>query len=821
MELFVLTLENVKIRHQEEFGSKAANLGVIAREMKTAPGFAVSSKVYTESLKQACLLLEITEMACNVEDRSIQEIAPVSQKITEKILAMEILAKHKDLLLAEYHKLWPKEPPLLAVRSSATSEDLPSASFAGQLDSFLNVAGEDAYLEAVKKCWASLWTPRAIHYRKQKGIGQKHAAMAVIVQEMVKAEAAGVMFTANPVTNSRQEIYIEAIRGLGESLVSGETNADVYLVKKDKLFATYTQLLEDRPILSEYQLKVLASAGKKLEFLYNQEQDIEWAMEKGEIYILQTRPITTLDEEERPLPDPKEMTPVQREVWTNINERFPEPVLPIDGIIAKIYYQSLFSAYHRLDFHVPYVDWKLVEEGFFPEYFSPPAITKKPWRRFKLRTVDKLDIEQEWRDNENVFNRYLALLQNPQLPTFPMETVMEYLEDALNDFQRALYLRYLLYIRYNMKYNRLVALAEKKYGSDGRRVLDIAVAGERQITMDLNDEMQALAAMAQEDTALVRVILEGDLLRMEEEIEEKLGDSPFLEKYRDFMAKYGDREISQGLGGLAAALWRDEPLVVWGMIRGLLKAEIAGESKGEETVLTAANQKILRELQSDGKTVALIGDARRYNAFRENSHFYLTQAMTVFSSLFLQLGNRIEKQGLLEKGEDIVYFTYYEIRDIIFNIHSQQKLSRLELEEMVQARKARQKRRERRWLGRKTGEQFAYGDVIQGAAASGGMVRGKCRIIKSPQDFHLLEPGDIMVAEYTNPSWTPVFSFIDGLIVEYGSAVSHAAIIAREYGIPAVFGIDGIVDLLENGEEILLDGSRGLIKRGNLEEMKQ
>ncbi len=808
MEQYILPLEDIKIRHQVEFGSKAANLGVIAREMTTPRGFAISSKVYIEALNANCLQQEITAMAREVEDKPIQQIEPVAAAIAAKITGLELSPKLEAMLRDAYEKTWPKDKPAVAVRSSATAEDLPSASFAGQLESFLHIEGAGAYLEAVKECWASLWTPRAIHYRRQKGIGQKNIAMAVIVQEMVAASAAGVMFTANPVTNSRQEIYIEAVRGLGDRLVLGETNADVYLVRKERLSPLPAA---GRGTVSADGIPAegIGRRRKKLEFLYDQEQDVEWALCQGEIYILQTRPITTLDEEDMPLPDPAEMTEIQREVWINVNERFPDPVLPIDGIIAKIYYQSLFSAYKSLDFQVPYVDWKRVEEGFFPEYFQPPAITRRPWRRVKLRNVDRLDIEKEWRDNENAFNRYLALLQNPDLPGYPLETVMEYLEDALKDFQRALYLRYLLYIRYNMKYNALVAAVEKKFGQEGRTALDSAIAGEPQITMELNDALRRLAIEAGEDPHLAKILLGGDLLRIEEVFRESLGDHPFLGRYHAFMAKYGDREISQGLGGLAAALWRDEPAVVWGMIRGLLKADTAGTAPEKEP----AREAIRQRLKQDRRLAAKIRDARRYNAFRENSHFYLTRAMTVFSSLFLQIGDRLEKKGLLDDGKDIVYFTYFEIKDIIFNLHSMQKISRLELAETIADRKARQKRRERRWLSRKSGDRLSYGDVIRGVAASGGLVQGPCRIIKSPQEFHRLEPGDIMVAEYTNPSWTPVFSFIGGLVVEYGSAVSHAAIIAREYGIPAVFGIDGIVGTLVDGEEVIIDGSRGIIHR--------
>jgi len=192
----------------------------------------------------------------------------------------------------------------VAVRSSATAEDLIDASFAGQQETFLNIEGIGNVLGAVKKCWASLWTARAIHYRTVKGFGHEQVKMAVIIQEMIPAAIAGVMFTANPVNDSREEIRIEAVRGLGEQLVSGDVAGDVYVVRKNDTNVDIVEKKLSDPakgqILNDYELRELAHTGLKIEIFYETFQDIEWAYSQGKFYFLQARPITTLGDEALP-----------------------------------------------------------------------------------------------------------------------------------------------------------------------------------------------------------------------------------------------------------------------------------------------------------------------------------------------------------------------------------------------------------------------------------------------------------------------------------------------------------------------------------------
>lgn len=820
----IFWLKDIKFRHQTQFGSKAANLGVIARELKTPAGFCLNSVAYTYALDRAGVLKQIVSLAEEVQSSEINEITKVSDEIYKIIINISLPPEIDKNLRDEYEKLISKRAGVkVAVRSSATAEDLPSASFAGQLESYLNIESFTELIESIKKCWASLWTPRAIHYRHQKGIGQRNIGMAVIVQEMVPAQVAGVMFTANPVTNSRKEFYIEAVRGLGEGLVLGEKNADRYIVRKEGVFIKSIESVENESYLNEFQIKTLADAGAKLEFMYQEYQDIEWAYYKGDIYILQTRPITTLEDEEPELIPVEKMTSIQKEVWTNVNERFPEPILPIDGIVAKIYYLSLFSAYRSLGFSVPYVDWQRVEAGMFPELFVPPAIKQGPLRLLKLSKTMKWDILKEWEDNEKLFDKYLKLLKDKRLREFPLEIIMEYVEDALKDFQRVLTFRYLLYIQYGTLYNGLSRLMILLFGSEGKRLQQDLVAGYPQITIEVNEKLVELAHGAKNMNKVKESMINTDADKIREKLMGFSVGQEFLKQFDDFLDKYGDRELSQGLGGLAAPTWRETPEIVLEMLKGILR-ELDNPRQTKQNMTERRQQAEIRlqELMSRGVAKILpmrsvlnklIDSAQKYNAFRENSHFYLTQAMTVFRTLFLEMGNRLVRLGLVDDENDIMYFTFFEVKDLLYQRYSKQKISKLELEEIIRGRKQKQERRRKKWLTRNVSIEATGKEVLKGVGASSGIVSGKCRIITDPREFERLSPGDILVARYTNPAWTPVFSYIGGLVVEYGSTVSHAAIIAREYGIPAVMGVSGATSVLKDGETIIIDGANGYIQK--------
>ena len=816
-------LADIKYSQQREFGSKACNLGVIASQLrKTPPGFCLNSLAYINAMHFAGVLKEIEDMATEVQDKDLELITEVSKTITNIIENIAITSKVENVLKQYYHDLLQdRQGVLVAVRSSATAEDLPSASFAGQLESYLNVDSFSEVLLAIKKCWASLWTPRAIHYRYHKRIGQQRIGMAVIVQEMIPAQVAGVMFTANPITNSRKEYYIEAVKGLGEGLVLGEKSADRYIVAKGELKITEKELLEQEQYLDDFNIIALADEGRKLDLIYEEFQDVEWAYYKGKIYILQTRPITTLEDEEVNRLSEEQMTNIQREVWTNVNERFPEPVLPLDGIIAKIYYLSLFSAYSNLGFKVPPVDWHNVEQGLFPELFNPPAIKPKLTRPLKYFELTNFDITTEWKENEELFGKYLDLLKKERLKEFPVEIIWEYLEDALKDFQRALTFRYALYIQYQTLYNTLTKVLTFLLGDEGKSIQQEIVSGHPQITIEVNDTLTKLALEAGNYPGVSEIIESTSPEKIQLVLNESQAGMKFLAKFLDFIDKYGDRELSQGLGGLAVPTWREKPEVVWGMLKGILVSK-SNPMEQQELVQKRREraEKRLEEVTSrgigkmmKGRIYKLIAASKKYNAFREDSHFFLTQAMSVFKQMFLTIGDKLVLRGLLNDAQDIMYFNYFELKELLLAIYNHQKVAKLEISEKIVFRKDKQQKRRRKWLMRNIEVEANGEGILKGIGAASGKVTGVCRIITDPCDLARLRPGDILVAQYTNPAWTPVFSFIEGLVVEFGSTVSHAAIIAREYGLPAVMGVKGITHILKDGDTITIDGSRGLIQK--------
>ncbi len=284
----ILWFKEVNKKDVPSVGGKGASLGEMHSIMPVPDGFCITVAAYKEVLKEHHdEILKITEKR-NCE--SLEELEAVSNIIKSKIINVEIPKEIEATIRENYTKLKGK----VAVRSSATTEDLDEASFAGQQDTFLNVEGEENVLGAVKKCWASLFNARAIHYREKNNFKHDQAFLSVVVQKMVNAEKAGVMFTTNPINKSREEMIIEACFGLGEKLVSGEITPDSFIIDKKQENAKQEFLNFDKKTLNEKELKQLIHIGKKIESHYKKPMDIEWAIEAGKIYVLQARPITTM-----------------------------------------------------------------------------------------------------------------------------------------------------------------------------------------------------------------------------------------------------------------------------------------------------------------------------------------------------------------------------------------------------------------------------------------------------------------------------------------------------------------------------------------------
>ncbi|HEX3031773.1 MAG TPA: PEP/pyruvate-binding domain-containing protein [Bacillota bacterium] len=822
----ILELKDLKQTDIELVGGKAANIGDLARGLKTPHGFCLTVEGYKLHLKQNGAQDKIAALLAEANHTNLQQLDQISEQIRNIITDLPVPPQVEAALREHYQSLG--EDLLVAVRSSATAEDRPDASFAGQQDSFLNVQGADQVILRVKDCWASLWTSRAMHYRARKGYNTDRVWMAVLIQEMVPAQISGVMFTANPVNNSRKEIVIEAVPGLGEALVSGELTGEHYVLEKEgyRLMSARGYNTARGPMLNDGQLRQLAHYGYKIEKFYDSYQDIEWSWYKGDFYFLQARPITTLADEVPVELDWSKLTPIQKEVMTNVLERFPQPILPIDAVVTKLFFAAQFESLEKLGYQVPQMDWTRVEQGMFPEFFIPPAIKGSWWQVFsvlKIFRVMRGDPATEWRGQSQYLQKMLSFVQGKKLEKFPFEIVFEYLNDAMEELHLFIVYRYGYFARNRMPSRLLAWFLRRLFGSEAQELHESLLAGIPNLTLETNQQLRELAVLAEQTPAVAEIIAKGEIADMEENLRKPEGGPEFLQAFAAFMDKYGDRETSIGLGGLGVPTWREEPDAVWGILRGLVTGGIALDLKREQAQVTRREQAearlrerlsrgIWKVLPVKGLINRLIRHNRSFAAFREDSHFDLTRALSVLRRLFRELGNRFYQRELLEKPDDIMYLTYWEMKNTIYDLFNYGRINERIHREKVQSNRELYERRLARWIARKAPRK-AGATVLKGVPSSSGTATGPARIITDPRDFYRLQPGDILVAPYTNPAWTPLFASAVAIVADTGGATSHAAIIAREYGIPAVMGAAGASTVLTDGEIITVNGTLGTVNK--------
>lgn len=834
MEKYIYWLNEIHQFDIARVGGKAANLGDLARELNVPPGFCLSSAAYTNNIIHSGVHQEITAMLAGADFGNMSALEALSERISLLIERTELRPDIEKAVTDAYAKLTQGKAGIrVAVRSSATAEDLAEASFAGQQETFLNIEGLHEVLNAVKRCWASLWTARAIHYRSLKGFAHHQVKMAVIIQEMVPAAVAGVMFTANPVNDSRQEIRIEAVRGLGEQLVSGDVAGDVYILRKNDVNVEIVEKNISDPVqgqmLNDYELRELAHTGLKIELFYETYQDVEWAYSQGKLYFLQTRPITTLGDEVLPEIDPGKMSKMQREVMGWVEERFPDPIFPVDGVIVKLLFMAQFEALQFYGYKIEEMDWSRVDRGIFPEFFVPPQIKpglRRLWLYLHWQKMLKSDPAVEWANEQVYLLDMLKKLKGRDISGLPYELVLDYVTEALHHFHFFIVMRYKYFAENRVPSAVLLGFLKYLFKNKAVGIYENLLAGSENITITINRELNALAQAARSNPGVAGVILDNTPESALEKMSTVPGGEAFLQSFHEFLARYGERETTMGLGGIASLTWQDAPDIVIGIIRSILSKEPGAVAameeqsrqrarEAEEQVLARLSTGLISIFPLKGLFRKILKQARSFTAFRENSHYDVTRSLHVFRILFNEVGQRLVKLGFLQDASDVVYLSYFEIKDIILTVyHGMEEVNVKALRLKINTRKAEQERRIKRWQMRKA--VFDESGALKGIPACQGIITGPARIVRSPRDFHRVEEGDILIAPYTNPAWTPLFSTAAGLVVETGGAASHAAIIAREYGIPAVMGVSQATELLQDGEVITVNGQTGAIYREQL-----
>ncbi|MCO1655742.1 PEP/pyruvate-binding domain-containing protein [Pseudonocardia humida] len=860
----VVGLDSPAARSPELVGGKAANLA----ELLSA-GFAVPTGfcVVTDAYREAACAAGLDAVVARERD------AELARHARDALLRAPVPPAVAEAVSAAYAGLGDDVP--VAVRSSATAEDLPTASFAGQQDTYLNVVGTGAVLDAVRRCWASLWTDRAVAYRDTAGIDQRTVALAVVVQRMVDARSAGVLFTADPVSGGRTRTVLDASPGLGEAVVSGAVNPDHVVVDGPADTAAVDYRPGDKAVeiralpgggterveragaahertLTDAQVRELVALGRRVEAYYGSPQDIEWAYDGGgRAWLTQSRPITTL----HPVPPP---TGPGLRAYLNLSlaQGLTRPITPL-GISA---FRVIGAVGSRLAFGFP-----------AEEPTGPVAMTVAGGR---------------------VFVDMTAALRNP-VGRRLLPLVLGVMEARSAVVVRALLERpeYAAGSRSPLPFARRVARALVRFAVPvqiARALVSPAAARRRidRIGARLTDGLPAAdTAAARHERALEllrrvfpvlpsvvpaagagfvmlgaarrlagpdidahtthellrslphNVTTEMDLelwriaerLRADEASAARLSAGtgplpPVLRRELDgFLREHGHRAVAEIDAGMPR--WRDDPAYVLGVLANYLRlqdpaaAPDAVFARGTAAALATLDDVVARVRRRSPVRARLVGWAlrrmRELAGLRETHKDYLVRLLAAARVELGAVGDELAGRGLLDAADDVWFLDLAEVRGAVDGADHRSVVAERRAE---YDRELRRRHVPRILLSDGTEPEAlltptAVEGALVGTAASAGEVTGPARVVLDPADTHL-EPGEILVAPSTDPGWTPLFLTAGGLVMEMGGSNSHGAVVAREYGIPAVVGVPDATAAIRTGQRITVDGAAGLVRLG-------
>lgn len=871
-------------------GGKGANLSKLARAGFPVPGgFLITTQAYQEFV-QANHLAEVIHTAlqgAKLDDPAVLEAlsAEIRQRFRDGIMPVALA----DTIRAIYQQLG---QPAVAVRSSATAEDLPEMSFAGQQDTYLNVLGEADLLQAVVNCWGSLWTARAIGYRSRNGIAQDEVALSVVVQEMVQSEASGVLFTANPLTGNRHETVIDATLGLGEALVSGQVEPDHYIVDSRsgrilqktlgaKALAIRGQVgggtvtaQEDastQQALPDQVIQEVTALGQQVADLYGTPQDIEWGWADGKLYLLQSRPITSL----YPIPKTDFPEPLQAYFSFGAIQGMLDPITPLGQDAIRLIFAGgarLFGLDYTLETQPLLVTagerlWarmtlvlrnrlgrkiirkvlgviepsigqaveQLLTEAALATAGLPQRATALRIGRFVrsllptlVRTLRAPDRERA--AVQSLMERTLAELQGKLNAAKSLADRVALLTESIEYCFQFAVPNFIPRIAPGiMAMNRLIAWADAAFPATAngqRRALEITRGLPHNVTTEMDlmlwqtaqtirHDQNALAFMQQHEAAfLAEQYLAGTLPPVAQDA------------VRTFLAKYGMRGLAEIDFGRPR--WRENPIQVMQMVQSYLRitdpaqAPAAVFERGE-----AAAQRVIDDLaaavrrQPNGAikarlVYALAQRMRALAGLRESPKFFIINLFGIMREGLLQSGEDLVAHGILQHPDDLMFLHLKELQALAAGYA-------IDWQALVAERRAlyaREKRRNQipRVLlsdGRAfyEGMRSTNGDragVITGSPVSPGVVEGTVHVVFDPHEAQLA-PGEILVCPGTDPAWTPLFLAAGGLVMEVGGLMTHGSVVAREYGIPAVVGVHKATSRLKTGQRIRVDGSSGEI----------
>jgi phosphohistidine swiveling domain-containing protein len=906
---WTLNFTEIGARDLPRVGGKGANLGQMASAgFPVPPGFCVTTSAF-ESFVGGCPQAQALYADMDtLRGDDVEGARSLGERVRTALLGVEMppdvaaAVCHAWRQLDGTHHAW-------AVRSSATAEDLPGASFAGQQDTYLNIRGEDAILDAVKRCWISLFTDRALLYRAKNGFGHRAVSLSVVIQRMIASQAAGIMFTADPVSGHRGVVSIDAGFGLGEALVSGLVNADLYKVDKanvrllsaivaDKAIAIRPlpeggTVRVDLPanertsrVLDDSQIQALASLGARIEAHYGQPQDIEWCLEDGQLFIVQARPITSL------FPLIPKYKKYQNDGLLHIFISFghlqnmTDPMSPLGADLWRS-----FLPVGKSDLRAVVTDNPVIREVGGQLFMDATSLCRTPKLRDKalsilgfvhpgvrdgLQTLMPRLPLKTYAQTLGMVSTFLkvmgpvliglcaAFLRNPSdLRAWAEDLLDRSVDEFCSRLQHAppgaqrlreahtscaalfLMVRPVLPIMVSGMGSLAVLRSMFKdtpHASDVEALLR-GLAGNVTTMMDL--EVGDLADLVRPFPSLadgLRAAV-GHGPQALEALRVLPGGPPFLDALSRFIARYGCR--AQAEIDISRARWSDDPSLVLSTVLGGLSHKEHASHRTYYTTLhetgEAAAQRLIQAAASSPGGWWRASLVRRFTnrvrqilGLREHPKFALIRCLAAVREAVLDGAAILVAHKLLARTQDVWFLRFPELIDLLEHIehsdHSDHAKDhtipdhpsalpdaaalvaqrRTEQEQMKHLRVPLIITSEGEIPTPKRPDNLPP-NVIPGIAASPGVVEGIAKVVLDPSS-QILHAGEILVAPYTDPGWTPLFVHARGLVCDVGGLMTHGAVVAREYGIPAVMSVGDGTTRIKTGQRLRVDGSLGTVE---------
>lgn len=755
----------------------------------------------------------------------------------------------------------------LAVRSAAVGEDDGAASYAGQYSTVLGVSPKNV-LNAIFECYASWWSDRVMVYRRQKGIPPSEPHLSVIVQRQLLPEFAGVLFTRHPLSGKKDTMLVESVVGLGDKLVSGEVTPSRWEISGKTAFTSIgSRQQSSEQDIGKKNLMRLYDIGNKLENHFGQGMDMEWAIEKNQVYVLQARPITSgayHPETESPESPESVRTPVDwaENIYSRaiIEDLWADRMSDITGSIVFDEFADVFTFKPILRklklYHIAAMDLVKVINGY--GYLSSQAVAmilELVPQSLRFREISRmfpvsmqkqvLETPFNWKKAIGLIPRIPFLITDPaMIPLFTRRFLKKHLiaiETKLNrvdiysyqnmtlgelsdELERVLRLQGKLQERNQWGYGNATVftwllrhLATSVFKKSEQWVLEQITHIPSNVTVRSQEKLKSICRMCDE-TLLEKAFRGKNGKDTWKVLSSEFPNHPVTRAIRSFVKTYRFRSANRDF---IHPRWDEAPEIVVSMMFVMI-GSMGKNSEKDRSSVSSSQMNLSRNRNgrmnpSTFLLAPLVNATRNFLALREDLRYCLDKIFYRIRKILIAISKTPQFAALNDIPDSIFFITLTELRAVfsgqltVDSLYSKIKTRRQTFYQEQDRPPAYCLRMDKPSEAIMTSAESST-TILSGIPASSGVVEGVARVIRHTDEFHLLKPGEILVAFNTDPGWTPLFMSAAGVIVEMGGILNHCAIVAREYGIPAVVGIEQVSRKIETGRKVRLDGNTGVVE---------